>query len=113
MAARTKRLLGECQHCGGSLEFPAESIGLMAPCPRCGEETELMLATPPEEPMIPRNVIVWTALTSALMIAGLFALLVELKRVERRAAAQRPKPAAAAQVATNAPAQAGPNSERR
>jgi hypothetical protein len=113
MPARTKHLLGECQHCGGSLEFPAESIGLMAPCPRCGEQTELMLVTPPEEPIVPRRVIVWTALTIALLIGGLIVVLVELKRVERRAAAQRQRPAAATQVATNTPAQPAPNSERR
>jgi hypothetical protein len=111
MPPRTKQLQGECQHCGGSLEFPAESIGLMAPCPRCGEQTELMLTRPPDEPMIPRKVIVWTAITIALLIAGLIAVLVELKRVERRAAAQRQRLPAAAQVATNTPAQPPPNSE--
>jgi hypothetical protein len=105
MPAKTKSIQGECQHCGGVLVFPAESIGLMAPCPRCGEQTELMLATPPEEPMIPRKVIVWTALTITLMIAGLFAVLAELKRLEKRAAAQRQKPAAAVQLTTNSPMQ--------
>jgi len=113
MPARTKQLQGQCQHCGSPLVFPAESIGLMAPCPRCGQETELMLATPPQEPLIPRRVVVWTALTIALLIAGLIAVLVELKRVEKRAALQRQRAATAAQVATNAPTQAPPNSESR
>jgi hypothetical protein len=105
---RTKRLQGECQHCGGSLEFPAESIGLMSPCPHCAKETELMLATPPQEPTIPRKVIVWTAVTVLLLIAGLIVVLVELKRFERRAAAQRHRPAAAAQAATNPTPEGGP-----
>jgi hypothetical protein len=113
MPPRTKRLQGECQHCGGSLEFPAESIGLAAACPRCGQQTELMLATPRQEPMIPRRVIVWTAVTIALLIGGLIAVLVELKRVEKRAAAQRQKGAAPAHVVTNSPAQSTPTSEPR
>jgi hypothetical protein len=108
MQARTKRLQGECRHCGGSLEFPAESIGLMAPCPRCGQQTELMLATPPDEPTVPRRVIVWTAVTVGLLVAGLLVILVELKRFERRALEQRQKAAAAAQVVTNAPGQGTP-----
>jgi hypothetical protein len=113
MPARTKRLQGECQHCRGSLEFPAESIGLAASCPHCGQQTELMLATPPQEPMIPRKVIVWTALTIALLIAGLIFVLAELKRFERKAAAQRQKANAAAQAVTNAPPHPAPTSERR
>ena len=102
---RTKRLQGQCQHCGGSLEFPAESIGLMAPCPHCGQQTELMLAVPPQEPMIPRRVIVWTALTILLLIAGLCVVMAQLLRLEKRAAERRHKAAAAAQMATNAPVQ--------
>jgi uncharacterized paraquat-inducible protein A len=110
MQARTKRLLGQCQNCGGSLEFPAENIGQMAPCPRCGQQTELMLATPPEEPMIPRKVIAWTAVTVGLLVAGLLVILAELKRFERRAAERRQKSAVPAQINTNAPPQAAPKS---
>jgi len=105
---RTKRLQGQCQHCGGSLEFPAENIGLMAPCPHCGQQTELMLAIPPQEPLVPRRVIVWTAITVGLLIAGFILVLVQLKRLERRAAAQRQRSAATAQVVTNPPPQSGP-----
>jgi hypothetical protein len=39
---------GDCRHCGGSLEFPAEDAGKMAECPLCGQPTELipMVAQP-------------------------------------------------------------------
>ena len=101
---RTKRLQGECQHCRGSLEFPAERIGLTAQCPRCGKETELMLATPAQEPMIPRTVVVWTVITVALLLVALVVVLAGLKHFERQAAERRLKSGAPAQTSTNAPA---------
>ena len=106
---RNKFLKGECQHCGGHLEFPAESIGLAATCPRCGRETELMLATPPVEPTVPRRVILWTAVTVVMLMAGLVVLLAGLRHFERQAARQRPKSSAAPHQETNATGQAAPN----
>jgi uncharacterized paraquat-inducible protein A len=111
--ARTKRIQGDCQHCGGSLEFPAERIGLTAQCPRCGKETELMLATPPQEPMIPRKVIVWTVVTVALLVVGLIAVLAGLKHFERQAAEQRLKSGAPVQSPTNASANSPPAAGKR
>jgi uncharacterized paraquat-inducible protein A len=105
---RTKRIQGECQHCGGSLQFPAESIGLMAQCPRCAAETELLLALPPQEPLIPRRVMVWTLVTVAVLIGGFIFLLVELKQYEKRAAGQRQKSAASEHAVTNVPASLPP-----
>ncbi len=102
--ARTKRIQGECQQCGGSLEFPAERIGLTAQCPRCGKETELMLATPAQEPMIPRKVIVWTVITVGLLLVALVLVLAGLKHFERQAAERRLKSGAPAQTSTNASA---------
>jgi hypothetical protein len=109
---QTKRIQGECQHCGGSLEFPADRIGLMAQCPHCSQQTELMLATPPEEPLVPRRVIVWTAITVLLMICGLIAILVQLRHVEKRAAERQHREPSPAHAATNAPAQPAPSPER-
>ncbi|HVM48419.1 MAG TPA: hypothetical protein VMU04_10350 [Candidatus Acidoferrum sp.] len=100
---RTKPIPGHCQHCGGPLEFPAESIGLMAPCPHCHQQTELMLATPPQEPLIPRRVFVWTLLTIVLMLAGVAAGLIELKKLERKADDARRKRAIPVQLTTNEP----------
>jgi hypothetical protein len=105
---RTKRLQGECQHCGGSLEFPAERIGLTAQCPHCRKETELMLATPPQEATIPRKVIVWTVLTVGLLIAGFVYLLAQLKYYEKRAATHRQKVPTASYSDTNKPGPAAP-----
>jgi len=86
---RTKRLKGECQLCGGHLEFPAEAVGTSIDCPHCGKSTELMLALPPAEPTIPRSTIVWTLITILLLLAGLGGALIALKRAERKAAAQQ------------------------
>ena len=105
---KTKRLRGECQHCGGSLQFPAESIGLMAQCPRCAEETELMLAMPPQEPLIPRKVMVWTVITVTLLVAGFVYFLAQLNYYEQRAVERRKKSASPAPAVTNAPASATP-----
>jgi hypothetical protein len=105
---KTKRLQGECQHCGGSLEFPAESIGLTAECPHCAKVTELMLATPPQEPMIPRKVLVWTLVTVAVLIAGFVFVLVELNRYAKRVAERQQKATASAHSETNPPVQKGP-----
>lgn len=32
---------GECAHCRGHLEFPAEAAGRTVPCPHCGQPTDL------------------------------------------------------------------------
>ena len=105
---RTKRLQGECQHCGGSLEFPAESIGLVAQCPHCAKETELMLATPPQEPLVPQRVLVWTAITVGLLIAGFIFLLFELQQYEKRAARHQQKLPPARYHETNNPSATPP-----
>jgi len=86
---RTKHLKGQCQWCGGHIEFPAETVGTSIDCPHCGKSTELMLALPPEEPTIPRSTIVWTLVTILLLLAGLGGALIALKRAERKAAVQQ------------------------
>ena len=103
-----KNLKGECQRCGAYLEFPAERIGLTALCRHCRQETELVLAAPPQEPLIPRRVVVWTLVTVLLMLAALIALLTGLKHLERRAVEQRPRSVAPAHGDSNTPAKTGP-----
>jgi len=44
--AETKYLKCLCAQCGGHIEFPAEGIGMTAPCPHCGWPTELTLEAP-------------------------------------------------------------------
>src|SRR5580658_4980727 len=38
---------GECRHCSGHLEFPAEAIGSTILCPHCKQTTELVATIPP------------------------------------------------------------------
>ena len=96
---QTKRLTGVCSQCGGSIEFQAELVGTIATCPRCRKQTELMLASPAEEPLVPRRVIVWTAVTAVILGAGLVGTVVGLKHYERLAAQQRERAADAAGAA--------------
>ncbi len=92
---RTKRLSGVCSQCGGSIEFPAELVGTMGQCPRCKKQTELTLPDPPEEPAVPRKVILCTAVTVALLVLGLAAAIFELRHLEKLVALQKERAAAA------------------
>ena len=84
--AKTKYLKGECQHCSGHLEFPAESIGYTATCPHCGKETELQLAPPKAEPTIPRRIVIWTVLAVILLVGGLIISVAGLKHYQKKMA---------------------------
>jgi hypothetical protein len=94
---KTKFLKGHCHACGGRIEFPADAIGMQADCPHCGTATELMLAPPPEQPSVPRKTVVWTGVTILVLLMALAAVIVALKRAEKRAASERQ---AAAKIAT-------------
>jgi lysine biosynthesis protein LysW len=87
--SRTKYLKGECQHCGGHLEFLADHIGMVVTCPHCGQETELLLLQPPEVPSIPRRALIWTGFAVVVLCLGLVGALMALKRAERWAANQK------------------------
>lgn len=86
---QTKYLKGECQQCAGRIEFPAESIGTAVECPHCGKVTELMLAAPPQEPALPRRVIIWTLSGVLILALVLVAALVGLKWFENYAARKK------------------------
>ena len=96
----TKRLTGACSECGSPIQFPAELIGTMATCPRCRKQTELRLESPPEEPSAPRKATVWTVIAALILIGGLMAALIALKRFENLAAGQKNRPPAAASTNT-------------
>jgi len=83
---QTKFLTGECQHCHGPIEFPAESAGLTTDCSHCRKQTELLLALPKEEPTIPRATIVYTIIAVIILGAGLAGAIVALKMAQRKAA---------------------------
>jgi hypothetical protein len=95
---RTKYLKGECRHCGGHLEFPADHIGTVVPCPHCQQETELLLLPPPEEPTLPRRVLVWTGIAVVILGLGFWGALIALKRAQRWAARQKEQTAVAPAV---------------
>ena len=95
---RTKRLTGACTQCGGPIEFHAEMIGTLAQCPLCRKQTELLLATPPAEPLVPRKVLIWTVITCVILVLGAVAVVVGLKHFEKLAASQK-KPAVGAETA--------------
>ena len=105
---QTKRLQGVCSQCGGSIGFPAGLVGTMTPCPRCGKQTELLLAAPPEEPTVPRKAIIWTVVVTAILALGVIVPLVGLRHFEKLAARQRAQTTVAASTnATEAAALAG------
>lgn len=77
-----KQLRGPCQHCGRTLTFPAGNIGSVINCPSCGQPTELLLETPPDEPTVPRRVLVWTTIAVVILALGLGGAVYALKRTQ-------------------------------
>jgi hypothetical protein len=101
---RTKYLKGDCQLCHGHIEFPAEAAGMTIDCPHCGKPTELLLATPPQEPLLPRRTIIWTVIAVTIVALGFGAILVALNLTKKRIALKMQQNAAQAPpVATNTP----------
>jgi len=101
--SRTKQIKGECQHCGGHLEFPAEGIGLTATCPHCGNETELQLATPKHEPLVRTRTWIYLALTILIAVGGVGAVIIKLKHEERILAKKNEAQARLSATPTNLP----------
>lgn len=101
---KIKNLRGECQHCGGLVEFHAEHVGTTAECPHCGQQTELLLAAPPEEESpVRKKAIGFTVIAVLILGGGLIAANIALKRAKRLQAERQQtgqvapaKPAAAA-----------------
>jgi hypothetical protein len=100
--SKTKYLKGACQHCGGHLEYQAEHIGMVVPCPHCQQETELLLLPPPQEPGLPGRVLVWTGIAVLVLALGLAAALLALKRAQRWAETRQHQAVAVANTPTAA-----------
>ncbi len=79
---RTKKLQGPCAHCGGSIEYPVDLIGTTTRCPHCGQSTELVLAKPPQEPAVPRRLIIWSIIAAIIIALGAGATIYGLKRAQ-------------------------------
>ncbi|HWI57530.1 MAG TPA: hypothetical protein VNZ22_09900 [Bacillota bacterium] len=88
---RTKNLEGPCSHCGGSIEYAAELIGTTTQCPHCGQVTELQLATPPQEPTLPRRAVFWTLTAVVILLLGLGGSVIALKRAQHLAEQHKAK----------------------
>src|SRR5882757_214619 len=101
--SRAKYLKGECQQCHGHIEFPAETVGMTIDCPHCGKPTELLLATTPEEPSVPRNAIIWTAIAILIMGLGLGGSLWALDHAQKWAARQKDQTALKAPAGVASP----------
>ncbi len=105
---KIKNLRGECQHCGGPIEFHAEHTGSTATCPHCGEQTELLLPPPPqEESPVRRKAIVFAVVALLILLGGLIATGIALKRAQRLQNRPAPPPAAG-QVAAPVTVATGP-----
>ncbi len=90
---KIKNLRGECQHCGGPIEFHAEFTGTTAECPHCSQPTELLLAPPPEEPSPLRTkAIAFTVIAVLILLGGLVGAVIALKRAERLKAVSSAQP---------------------
>jgi hypothetical protein len=99
---KTKYLKAECGQCRGHIEFPVDAVGMTVDCPHCGKPTELLLAAPPDEALVPRRTIVWTVVTVLILILGAVAVMVALNLTEKRAARQKAEAAAKALAAAKA-----------
>ena len=102
MPRNDRYLKGECQHCGGHIEFPVKAAGLTADCPHCGKQTELLLARPPEEPTAPHKGRIWAIAAIVILSLGLVAVLIALNRAQRWAARQKQQASASAAAAVAA-----------
>jgi hypothetical protein len=77
-------LKGECSHCHGHFEFPAEAAGEIVECPHCGQQTELAAAQPKAAGA--RKLIIAAVLTVLIIAAGAVAAWNHFNKSERAAA---------------------------
>ena len=84
--SETKLLNGECQHCGGHIEFPAEAAGASAECPHCHQTTELFLSAGVTDATINQaraKTIIFILLACLILLGGLVGAMIALKRAKR------------------------------
>ncbi len=101
---QTKKLLSECQQCGGMIEFQADAVGTTTDCPHCGQPTELMLASPPETDSSGRTkAIVFAVILLVILLGGVGGAMLALKRAQRLSAQRQQALAPAAAQAQTKP----------
>ena len=102
----TKNLSGECQHCGGRFEFPAEAAGLTGECPHCGQPTDCLLATPSEEKSPAQiKAVIFTIVAVVILVGGLIGASVALKGAKRMVAQKQAAQALARAQNSSTPAE--------
>ena len=62
---------GECRHCGGHLEFPADAAGQTISCPHCGQPIELAAPVLPNKMPGSGRILLGIGLGACLIAAGL------------------------------------------
>src|SRR5689334_8555589 len=100
--SQIKHLKGNCSHCSGPIEFPADALGMTVDCPHCGQQTELMLPPPPDSAgsSVPAKAIVWAVIAAIILGGGLIGALIALKKAERLYGRQKPSATNAAAAST-------------
>jgi hypothetical protein len=102
-----KFLKCDCVHCGGHIEFPADGIGNVLPCPHCGMDTELILPEPNvDSPGFSRSV-KWAGVGVIILVVGVAGVFVALS-MARRMARRPDAPASLSSRAPGGPAQVVP-----
>ena len=106
----SKHLKGECQQCGGHIEFPAEAAGTTTECPHCGKPTDLLLAAPEIESSVPARAIVYTVIAIVILLGGLIGTQIALNRAKRLVEQKNDASTmpTAKQAAVTAPAETAP-----
>ena len=86
--SQNKFLKCACDHCGGHIEFPADGLGSIIPCPHCGAETELVLEVPPVLATRSSRGLMWFVIGAVILLLGVVAavaILIVTQRMMRKA----------------------------
>jgi hypothetical protein len=81
--AGAKFLKCDCTHCGGRIEFPADGIGTTVPCPHCGSETELTLATPEIASPVSSRSVKWAIAGLIILMLGVAGAFIALNMARK------------------------------
>jgi hypothetical protein len=105
--ADTKYLKCLCARCGGRIEFPAEGIGMTAPCPHCGWQTELALEVSERAPARSRRSLKWAIAGVIILLIGVVGAVSAVLVAQKLAKKSRVRPSTARSsvrpAKTNAP----------
>ena len=107
--ADTKYLKCLCAHCAGHIEFPADGIGMTAPCPHCGWQTELTLEAPAPAAAPSSRSRKWVIAGVVILAVGFIAAVGAVMLAQKLVKKQRAQRAAVQSGARPTKANAGPS----